>query len=52
MVFTSDLEEVEEVGCRCMDGDEVFVWLGGRSWERSDCKVIRALDIHIKKVYK
>ena len=30
MVFAADLEQVEEVGSRGMDGDEVFVRLGCR----------------------
>lgn len=26
LVFAADLEEVEEVGCGSVDGDEVFGW--------------------------
>lgn len=45
MIFTADLEEIEEVGGRCVDGDEILV--GGRNgiWERGDCEVLRALGV-------
>lgn len=29
LIFAADLEEVEEVGCCCVDLDEVLVGLGG-----------------------
>ena len=43
LVFSADLEEVEEVGCGGMDGDEVFVWLGRRGGEFGDGEVVRSL---------
>lgn len=29
LVFAADLEEVEEVGCGCVDLDGVLVWVWG-----------------------
>ena len=45
LVFTADLEEVEEIGGRCVDGDEVLVgrWDGVRKGR--DCEVLRALGL-------
>lgn len=43
LVFAADLEEVEEVGCGCVDGDEVFVRFGGGRREVEDFEVFRAL---------
>lgn len=33
LVFAADLEQVEEVGCGGVDGDEVFVGRGGWVWD-------------------
>ena len=43
LVFAADLEEVEEVGCGCVDGDEVFVWRGRGCGEGGDGEVGWAL---------
>ena len=43
LVFAADLEEVEEVGCGCVDGDEVFVWRGRGCGEGGDGEVGGAL---------
>ena len=42
LIFAPNLEEVEEVGGGCVDGDEVLVWLGGRVWEGADSEVAGA----------
>ncbi len=42
LVFAANLEEVEEVGGGCVDGDEVLVWLGGGVWEGADSEVAGA----------
>ena len=43
LVFAADLEEVEEVGCGGVDGDEVFVWLWGWVGEGGYFEVVGAL---------
>ena len=43
LVFTADLEEVEEIGCGCMDGDEVLICRGCGVGERTDNEVLWAL---------
>lgn len=44
LVFTTDLEEVEEVCCGCVDGDEVFVGLWGWVGEVGYFELVRALE--------
>lgn len=44
LVLAADLEQVEEVCCRGVDGDEVFVWVGGRRGEGDYFEVVRALE--------
>lgn len=43
LVFAPDLEEVEEVGCRSVDGDEVLVGAGDGGGEGSYGEVVGAL---------
>lgn len=43
MVFAADLEEVEEVGCRGVDGDCVLVGGGGGVGEGGDGEFVGAL---------
>lgn len=43
LVFAADLEQVEEVGCGGVDGDEVFVWGGGRVGDGGYGQVVGAL---------
>lgn len=45
MVFASDLEEVEEIGCGCVDGDEVLVCGWCRVGEGAHGEVLRALEV-------
>jgi hypothetical protein len=44
LVFPTYLEEVEEIGCRSVDLDEVLVWVRNRIWEGGDCEVVRSLE--------
>lgn len=43
LVFTADLEEIEEVGCSGVDGDEVLVWRGLGRGEGGDGEFLRTL---------
>lgn len=43
LVFAADLEEVEEVRCAGVDGDEVLGWGGGGGGEGGDGEVGGAL---------
>ena len=47
LVFATDLEEVEEVGCGGVDGDEVFVGLWGWAGEGGYFEVVGALGIGV-----
>ena len=42
LIFAANLEEIEEVGGGCMDGDEVLIWLRGGIWEGTDSEVAGA----------
>lgn len=43
LVFTADLEEIEEIGCSGMDGDEILVWRGFGGWEVGYGEFLRSL---------
>lgn len=45
LVFAPDLEQVEEVGCGGVDGDEVFVRRGGGVWDGGYGQVFGALGV-------
>ena len=49
LVFASDLEEVEEIGCGCVDGDEVLVCGWCRVGEGAHGEVLRALGVGLTK---
>ena len=42
LIFAADLEEVEEIGGRCVDGDEVLGWLRSGIWEGADSEIAGA----------
>lgn len=44
LIFAADLEQVEEICRGRMNGDEVFVWFGGRCGESRYSEVIGALQ--------
>ena len=44
LVLAADLEQVEEVGCRGMDGNEVFVRIGIWRGQVDDFQVFRPLS--------
>lgn len=48
LVFATDLEQVEEVGCRCVDGNEVFVRFWGGGGEVEDFEVFGALGTSVQ----
>jgi hypothetical protein len=50
LVFTADLEQVEEVCGGGVDGNEVFGGFGGRSREVEDFEVFGALEDFDKNV--
>lgn len=43
LVFAPDLEEIEEVGCGGVDGDQVLGGIRSGRWEGVYCKVLWAL---------
>ncbi len=43
LVFTADLEEIEEVGCGGVDGDEVLIWRGFGGGQSGDSEFLWAL---------
>ena len=43
LVFSADLEQVEEVGGGGVDGDEVACWGGGKGGEGGDGEVLGSL---------
>ena len=45
LVFASDLEEVEEIGCGCVDGNEILIGRGCGIGEGRDGKVFGALMV-------
>ena len=45
LVLAADLQQVEEVGCRGADGNQVLIVLGGRIWKRLDLEVIWPLAV-------
>lgn len=48
LVLAADLQQVEEVGCRGVDGNQVLVVLGSRIWKRLDLEVVWALVMSIR----
>ena len=42
LIFAANLEEVEEVGGGCVDGDEILIWLRGGVGEGADSEVAGA----------
>lgn len=51
LVFPSNLEEVEEVCCRGVDGDEVLIWFWSGVWEGGYGQARRVLeDVSIDNV--
>lgn len=48
LVLAADLQQVEEVGCRGVDGNQVLIVLGGRIWKRLDLEVIWSLVMSIR----
>lgn len=45
MVFSANLQEIEEVCCSGVDRDKVFVRFGGWCWDVSDVEVFGTLDL-------
>jgi hypothetical protein len=45
LVFASDLEEVEEISCGCVDGDQVLVWIGNWVGERGNGEIVWTLGL-------
>lgn len=45
LIFTPNLEKVEEVGCGGMDGNQVLVRLGRRCGKLDDLEMLRPLSI-------
>jgi hypothetical protein len=45
LVFSANLEEIEEIGGRGVDGNEVLVRFGGRCGQLDDFEILGPLDI-------
>lgn len=45
LVFARDLEEVEEVGCGCVDGYQVLIRRGNGIWKGGDLEFLWTLDL-------
>lgn len=45
LVSASYLEEVKEIGCGCVDGDQILVRRGCGIGEGGDGEVLRALEV-------
>ena len=48
LVLAADLQQVEEVGCRGVDGNQVLIVLGSGIWKRLDFEVVWALAMSIR----
>ena len=48
LVLAADLQQVEEVGCRGVDGNQVLVVLGSGIWKRLDLEIVWSLVMSIR----
>jgi hypothetical protein len=48
LVLAADLQQVEEVGCRGVDGNQILIVLGSGIWKRLDLEVIWSLVMSIR----
>lgn len=48
LVLAADLQQVEEVGCRGVDGNQVLVVLGSGIWKRLNLEVVWSLVMSIR----